>query len=100
MLTSGGRNSLAREAAGVPLRYSDPTSRRKLLRSSSEKILLKGSKSTKPSLVLWPAVFRNGADGEGGEEIDQEKFENAIGVRGIEQLVGVGVHETRTGWKF
>jgi mevalonate kinase len=50
--------------------------------------------------VLWPAVFRNGADGEGGEEIDQEKFESAVGVGGIEQLVGVGVQETRTGWKF
>jgi mevalonate kinase len=50
--------------------------------------------------VLWPAVFRNGPDGGNGEEIDQEKFENAIGARGIEQLVGVGVREDGEGWKF
>lgn len=53
--------------------------------------------------VLWPAVFRNGTDGEGGEEIDQEKFGNAVGVQGIEQLVGVEVQENlgnRKGWKF
>jgi mevalonate kinase len=50
--------------------------------------------------VLWPAVFRNGTDGDSGEEIDQEKFENAIGAQGIEQLVGVGVQENREGWKF
>jgi len=50
--------------------------------------------------ILWPAVFRNGSDGEGGEEINQEKFENAVGVQGIEQLVGVGVQENREGWKF
>ncbi|RYP53283.1 hypothetical protein DL769_010546 [Monosporascus sp. CRB-8-3] len=40
--------------------------------------------------VLWSAVFRNGPDGENGEEIDQENFENAVGAQGIEQLVGVG----------
>ncbi|KAL4929941.1 mevalonate kinase [Aspergillus undulatus] len=51
--------------------------------------------------VLWPAVLRNGSDEEGGEEIDQQKFENAIGTEGIEQLVGVGgVQEKREGWKF
>ncbi|POR37869.1 Mevalonate kinase [Tolypocladium paradoxum] len=50
--------------------------------------------------VLWPAVFRNSTDGEGGEEIDQDKFDNADGVQGIEQLVGVGVQENRKGWKF
>ncbi|KAJ6082531.1 hypothetical protein N7499_007405 [Penicillium canescens] len=48
--------------------------------------------------VLWPAVFRT--EGEGSEEIDQEKFENAPGAKGIEELVGVGVHENREGWKF
>ena len=37
---------------------------------------------------------------EGGKEIDQEKFENAVGVQGIEQLVGVRVQENREGWKF
>ncbi|KAL1965942.1 hypothetical protein VTN77DRAFT_5075 [Rasamsonia byssochlamydoides] len=50
--------------------------------------------------VLWPAVLRNGTDEEGGEEIDQQKFENAVGNDGIERLVGVGVHEKRDGWKF
>ena len=50
--------------------------------------------------VLWPAILRNGTREEGGEEIDQEKFENAVGPRGIEQLVGVGVQENREGWKF
>lgn len=50
--------------------------------------------------VLWPAVFRSGPDGENGEEIDKEKFENAVGARGIEQLVGVGVREDREGWRF
>ncbi|KAK2797089.1 hypothetical protein FQN50_009320 [Emmonsiellopsis sp. PD_5] len=50
--------------------------------------------------VLWPAVLKNGSDEEGGEEIDQQKFENAVGNEGIERLVGVGVHEKREGWKF
>ncbi|OJJ59923.1 hypothetical protein ASPSYDRAFT_149892 [Aspergillus sydowii CBS 593.65] len=50
--------------------------------------------------VLWPAVLRNGTDEEGGEEIDQQKFENAEGTEGIERLVGVGVQEKREGWKF
>ncbi|KAJ5610480.1 hypothetical protein N7510_007199 [Penicillium lagena] len=50
--------------------------------------------------VLWPAVLRNGSDEEGGEEIDQQKFENAVGPEGIERLVGVGMHERREGWKF
>ena len=50
--------------------------------------------------VLWPAVLKNGTDEEGGEEIDQQKFENAQGNAGIERLVGVGVHEKREGWKF
>ncbi|CRG88010.1 hypothetical protein PISL3812_05034 [Talaromyces islandicus] len=58
--------------------------------------------------VLYPAVLRNGhTDEEGGEEIDQQKFENAVGNDGIEQLVGVGgggggAHNVkkREGWKF
>ncbi|KAJ5156741.1 hypothetical protein N7492_009544 [Penicillium capsulatum] len=50
--------------------------------------------------VLWPAVLRNGSDEEGGEEIDQQKFENAEGAAGIERLVGVSFHEKREGWKF
>jgi mevalonate kinase len=48
--------------------------------------------------VLWPAVFR--AEGEESQEIDQEKFENAPGTKGIEELVGLGVRENREGWKF
>ncbi|TVY82949.1 Mevalonate kinase [Lachnellula suecica] len=40
--------------------------------------------------VLWPAVLKNGIeDDEGGEEIDQEKFLNAEGIDGVEELVGV-----------
>jgi mevalonate kinase len=50
--------------------------------------------------VLWPAVFRSGTDANAGKEIDQEMFENADGVQGIDQLVGVGVQENREGWKF
>jgi mevalonate kinase len=50
--------------------------------------------------VLYPAVLRNGSDEEGGEEIDQQKFEEAEGAEGIERLVGVAFHERREGWKF
>ncbi|KAI5305224.1 hypothetical protein KEM56_004971 [Ascosphaera pollenicola] len=51
--------------------------------------------------VLYPAVLKNGTDDDdGGDEIDQQKFENADGPEGIEQLVGVGVREKREGWKF
>ncbi|KAJ5471378.1 hypothetical protein N7530_008735 [Penicillium desertorum] len=50
--------------------------------------------------VLCPAVFRNGTNGKAGEEIDQKMFENADGVEGINQLVGVGVQENREGWEF
>ncbi|EEP79899.1 conserved hypothetical protein [Uncinocarpus reesii 1704] len=50
--------------------------------------------------VLWPAVLKNGSDEEGGEEIDQQKFETAVGNDGIERLVGVGVPDVREGWKF
>ncbi|CAK7230118.1 Mevalonate kinase [Sporothrix curviconia] len=50
--------------------------------------------------VLWPAVFGSGPDGKRGEEIDQERFESAVGARGIEELVGVGAWEDRQGWKF
>ncbi|KAI1080166.1 mevalonate kinase [Whalleya microplaca] len=49
--------------------------------------------------VLWPAVFRNGTHGE-VEEINQEKFENAVDVHGIEQLVGVSARKNGEGWKF
>ena len=50
--------------------------------------------------VLWPAVFRNSTDRKAGEEIDQKMFENADGVQGINQLVGVGVQENREGWEW
>ncbi|KAJ6001116.1 hypothetical protein N7481_001525 [Penicillium waksmanii] len=50
--------------------------------------------------VLWPAVFRCATDAKAGKEIDQEMFESADGVQGINQLVGVGAQENREGWKF
>ncbi|KAK0609324.1 GHMP kinase [Bombardia bombarda] len=51
--------------------------------------------------VLWPAVFHHDSvGGKPGEEINQEKFEKAVGPEGVEQLVGVGVQEKRQGWKF
>lgn len=52
--------------------------------------------------VLWPAVLMNGCEDEnGGEEIDQEKFLNADGIEGVEELVGVqGEHGDREAWKF
>jgi mevalonate kinase len=53
--------------------------------------------------VLWPAVLKNGTeeDAEGGVEIDQEKFLNAVGNDGVERLVGVHhEHGEREGWKF
>ncbi|GAB1192711.1 hypothetical protein APSETT444_001906 [Aspergillus pseudonomiae] len=45
--------------------------------------------------VLWPAVFRNGIDGKPGEAIDQEMFEKAEGVEGINQLVGAEIEEVK-----
>ena len=56
--------------------------------------------------VLWPAVLQNGSGEEGGEEIDQAKFLNAVGNPGIEALVGVHAEkchdegQVRDGWKF
>ncbi|MCJ1288127.1 hypothetical protein MMC26_007482 [Xylographa opegraphella] len=50
--------------------------------------------------VLWPAVFKNGTEKEGGEEINQDKFLNAEGREGVERLVGVSGHQNREGWKF
>ena len=56
--------------------------------------------------VLWPAVLQNASGEEGGEEIDQDKFLNAVGNEGIERLVGVAQGEStqgeavREGWKF
>jgi mevalonate kinase len=53
--------------------------------------------------VLWPAILKNGTeeDEEGGMEIDLERFLNADGIEGIEQLVGVqGDGGEREGWKF
>ena len=53
--------------------------------------------------VLWPAVLKNGSgeDDAGGDEIDQEKFLNAEGIEGVEELVGVhGESGDREAWKF
>jgi mevalonate kinase len=49
--------------------------------------------------VLYPAVLQD------DEEIDQQKFEDAVGNEGIVRLVGVqdgtnNAHERRRGWKF
>ena len=49
--------------------------------------------------VLWPAVLRQGTHAE-GVEIDQEKFLKADGREGVEQLVGCGTQNKKTGWKF
>ena len=50
--------------------------------------------------VLWPAIIKNGTDEDedGGEEIDQEKFLNADGIEGVQELVGV--RGNREAWKF
>ena len=50
--------------------------------------------------VLWPAVLKTGNEDEFGEEIDQEKFLNAKGREGVENLVGVSTDGKREGWKF
>jgi mevalonate kinase len=52
--------------------------------------------------VLMPAVLKNGIDDDhGGEEIDQDKFLNADGIEGVEELVGVhGEDGPREDWKF
>jgi mevalonate kinase len=52
--------------------------------------------------VLWPAVLKNGIEDDmGGEEIDQDKFLNADGIEGVEELVGVhGEDGDREAWKF
>jgi mevalonate kinase len=55
--------------------------------------------------VLWPAVLKSGTEDEdeeeGGVEIDQENFMNAVGNEGVERLVGVhGKKGEREGWKF
>ena len=78
----------------------------KLVRELESKLEAEGFEKFETTLggdgvgVLWPAVLRNGTDEEGGEEIDQEKFLNAKGREGVEQLVGVGVQKRREGWKF
>jgi len=52
--------------------------------------------------VLMPAVLKNGqGEDEGGDEIDQDKFLNADGMAGVEELVGVnGKNGDREAWKF
>jgi mevalonate kinase len=52
--------------------------------------------------VLWPALLKNGTEDDmGGEEIDQDKFLNAGGIEGVEELVGVyGESGDREAWKF
>ncbi|KAH8598126.1 ribosomal protein S5 domain 2-type protein [Bisporella sp. PMI_857] len=52
--------------------------------------------------VLMPAVLQNGlGEDEAGDEIDQDKFLNADGIAGVEELVGVnGENGEREAWKF
>lgn len=50
--------------------------------------------------VLWPAVFRNHNGEVTGEDIDEDKFLQAKGREGVENLVGVGKNDSRQGWKF
>jgi mevalonate kinase len=52
--------------------------------------------------VLMPAVIKNGSgDDDGGDEINQDKFLNADGIAGVEELVGVnGGNGDREAWKF
>lgn len=76
MLISGERNSLVPVVAAAPLRSSDPMSKRKPIKELERKFAAEGFRKYETVLggegvgVLWPAVFRNGADGEGGEEIN------------------------------
>lgn len=48
--------------------------------------------------VLYPAVLKHEGAGDIGEEIDQEKFLEAEGEDGVEELVGAG--GGNEGWKF
>lgn len=48
--------------------------------------------------VLYPAVLKHNGAEDGGEEIDQEKFLEAEGEDGVENLVGAG--GGNEGWKF
>ncbi|KAJ6024847.1 mevalonate kinase [Penicillium herquei] len=51
--------------------------------------------------VLWPAVFHtNGVTGRKFQDIDLERFENAVDAQEIEELVGVSATECREGWSF
>jgi mevalonate kinase len=50
--------------------------------------------------ILYPAVLRNGSTEKGGEEIDQHKFLMAEDEEALETLVGVGIREKRSEWKF
>ncbi|GAB1202603.1 hypothetical protein APSETT445_001222 [Aspergillus pseudonomiae] len=95
-----GQNSPVLEVADVLSPFSDQISKIKPLKSWRGSSLQKDFKGADGVGVLWPAVFRNGIDGKPGEAIDQEMFEKAEGVEGINQLVGVGVQENREGWEF
>ncbi|EAW10246.1 mevalonate kinase [Aspergillus clavatus NRRL 1] len=91
---------------GCAITVLRPDVKEEAVRDLEQKLSVEGFEKYETTLggdgigVLWPAVLRNGTDEEGGEEIDQQKFENAVGTEGIERLVGVGVQEKREGWKF
>ena len=51
--------------------------------------------------VLFPAVLIDRGEEDGGLEINQDKFLEAKGDKGVESLVGVGGREEeKDGWKF
>ncbi|RDI87387.1 hypothetical protein Vi05172_g2647 [Venturia inaequalis] len=94
---------------------ADPTHRADVLTALEESLEAEGFEKFETTLagdgvgVLWPAVLQNASGEEGGEEIDQEKFLNAVGNEGIEALVGVTAGDDllvgsedaiREGWKF
>jgi mevalonate kinase len=92
---------------GCAITLLRPDAEEKTLRDLEAKLDSEGFERYETTLggdgvgVLWPAVLRNGNDEEGGEEIDQQKFESAVGNEGIERLVGVGGNaDRREGWKF
>jgi len=80
----------------VLLRPSDQISKRKLFKKLERKLTAEGFQKYETILgadgvgVLWPAMFQNSTDGM-GEDINQEMFENADDVQGIDELVEVGV---------
>jgi len=91
---------------GCAITLLKPNVDAKVLKELEQKFEAAGFEEYKTTLggdgvgILYPAVLNNGTDEKGGEEIDQQKFLNAEGEKGIENLVGVGLHDKRPEWKF